>query len=328
MNDVNLDRFLFEYDLTWMSFFQNGEGHTYTRYGGRDDRDPEYFLTKDSLMGVMRQVLRMHEENDIQTIGRYEPDLETVRTPLEIPTMPAMMAKRDNNCIHCHDVKVAQLKHLQNLGRLEKDMVFTYPSPGNLGIHLNPDHQNVVTRIDAGSPGETAGLRAGDIIATADGQRILTFGDFTRVLELAPEVGELPIVYRRELRIKQATLELPDGWRRSEDPAWRPSVEAVGPSGGFWGAKADEQQREGLGLTKDDLAVRVTFIWGQWTRQAGVKLDDIVVSLDGQTHDMDIRQLHAHLQLNRQYGDMIPLTVLRGGEPLELTMELPSEPAE
>ena len=49
MNGVNLNQFQFEYDLTWMAFFQNAEGRTYARYGGRDDSGPESHLTKASM---------------------------------------------------------------------------------------------------------------------------------------------------------------------------------------------------------------------------------------------------------------------------------------
>ena len=44
MNGVNLNQFQFEYDLTWMAFFQNAEGRTYTRYGRREDHDAESHL--------------------------------------------------------------------------------------------------------------------------------------------------------------------------------------------------------------------------------------------------------------------------------------------
>ena len=53
---------------------------------------------------------------------------------------------------------------------------------------------------------------------------------------------------------------------------------------------------------------------------------DVVVELDGVRKDLAIRQLHAHLQLHRDYGDTIRLTVLRGGTRQELTLTLPTAP--
>ena len=90
----------------------------------------------------------------------------------------------------------------------------------------------------------------------------------------------------------------------------------------------DDEQRAELELDKDQLALKVTYIWGDWTRDAGIKLGDLVVSIDGKANDMSIRQLHAYLQMNHQYGDSIPLVVRRNGERLELTMHLPDEPNE
>jgi len=73
------------------------------------------------------------------------------------------------------------------------------------------------------------------------------------------------------------------------------------------------------------MAVLVTFIWGDHTRRAGMKVNDVVVKFDGFTKDMSLPQLHAHLNLNRNYGDTIPLTVRRDGKEHELVLALPKE---
>jgi predicted metalloprotease with PDZ domain len=326
MNGVNLNQFQYEFDLTWMSFFQDAAGRTYARYGGREDQDAESYLTKASLLRLMRQVLALHETNDVQPVSRYEPVAEGERTPEDIPTMNRMMAKRKESCIHCHDVKVAQLRHLRDQGRLRKELVFTYPSPRNLGIQLHPDAQNVIQHVAPASAADDAGLRAGDVVESVDGQRILTFADFTRVLELAPAAGMLPIVAKRAGHLERLTLSLPEGWRTSDDPSWRASVETVGPGGGFWGAPASAEERQELGIGEDDLALRVTFIWGEHTRAAGIKLGDYVVSIDGKTTNMNVRQIHTHLHLQRDWGDTVPVIVIRDGQQVELALHLPRRP--
>ena len=138
MNGVNLDQFAFEFDLTWMSFFQNAAGETYARYGGRDDAGPETYLNQESLVATMRSVLKLHAKEAVQKGGRYEPIATSVKTPASIPTMRAMIEKRDESCIHCHDVKVAQLRHKHQAGTLQKEMVFTYPDPRQLGLAIDP----------------------------------------------------------------------------------------------------------------------------------------------------------------------------------------------
>jgi S1-C subfamily serine protease len=97
----------------------------------------------------------------------------------------------------------------------------------------------------------------------------------------------------------------------------------AGPSAGFWGSKVKPDERKQLGLPADSLAVRVMHIWADHARQAGVRNGDVVVEIDGVRRDMTIRQLHAHLQLHRDFGDAISLAVLRDGKRQELQMQLP-----
>jgi predicted metalloprotease with PDZ domain len=325
MNGVNINLFQFERDLTWMSFFMDAHDRFYARYGGREDVEPESHLTKASLLRVMNQVLELHRRGEIQK-SRYEPAAQPGRTPEEIPTMNALMAPRkENKCIHCHDVKVAELKHLQSLGRFQRAMVFTYPAPSAVGLDLDSDAQNLIRAVAAGSPAQQAGVQASDILISADGQRILTFADFTRVLELTPAESTLPLKLRRGNKEVEATLKLSGSWRRTPDPSWRESLHVAGPNGGFWGKKLLDDERKAYSLEPGRMSVLVTFIWGDHTRRAGLKEKDVVIKFDGMTRDMTIPQLHAHLNLNRDYGDTIPLTVRRDGKDVDLTMILPKE---
>lgn len=325
MNGVNIELFQFERDLTWMSFFMDANDRFYARYGGREDSEAESHLTQASLKRVMQQVLELHKKGAVQT-SRYEPSSQSRRTPEDIPTMAKLMAPRkENKCIHCHDVKVAELKHLQELGRFTRDAVFTYPAPSAIGALLDRDIQNQVRSVKAESPAEQAGIRAGDTIVDVDGQRILTFADFTRVLELTPAEGTLPLKLRRQDQELAVTVKLPRGWRRTADPSWRESLHVAGPNAGFWGHKLPADDRTKLGLKTEHMAVLVTFIWGDFTRKAGIQKDDVVVEFDGLTRDMTISQLHAHLNLNRNYGDAVPVTVLRKGSQHRIVLNLPRE---
>ena len=326
MNGVNLNHFQFEYDLTWMAFFQNADGRTYARYGGREDHDAESHLNKQSLLHVMRQVLRLHADKNVQPANRYEPIATSVHTPEDIPPMKEMLSRRDVKCIHCHDVKAATLRHHREQQRLEKDMVFTYPSPSRLGIHLDPQIQNKVRSVDANSPAGIAGVRAGDLIRTIDRQRVLTFADATRVLELAPKTGELSIDLERSGRTESIMVSLPNGWRANEDPSWRSSTGSVGPLSGIWGVRANDQQRKQLGLSADTLAMRVTYIWAPWAKASGIKHGDYIVSVDGYDADMTIRQFQAYLHLNKRWGDRISVMVRRDKKKVELTIQFPEEP--
>ena len=325
MNGVNLNLFQFEFDLTWMAFFMDAHDRFYARYGGREDSDAESHLTKESLARVMEQVLELHQKGKVQT-STHEPRGGTVQTPEDIPPMKAMMARRkESKCIHCHDVKVARLRHLQQLGKFTRDLVFTYPTPSALGIRVDRNVQNKVASVVPGSSADRAGVRTGDRLLAADGQRILTLGDFSRLLEQKPQEGKLALEIRRGRRAVRATLQLSGDWRKSADPSWRESLHVAGPGGGFWGVKLTGDQRRERGIPADALALRVTFIWGAHTRRAGLKVDDVVVELDGIRRDMTVRQIHAYLQLGKNYGDTVPLVVRRRAEQHKLSMRLPAE---
>lgn len=326
MNGVNLNQFQFEYDLTWMSFFQNAEGRTYVRYGGREDHDAESHLNKQSLLRVMSQALILHRDGKIQPESRYEPVATSIRTPEDIPTMKGMLAPRKESCIHCHDVKVAELLHARDLGTLRKAMVFTYPSPRNLGIELDPLAQYRVNDVKANSPAEEAGIRAGDLIRTMDAQRVLTLADMSRVLELTPDVATLNVGLERSKTAVQVELNLPSGWRISDDPSWRQSTGVVGPNAGMWGVAANEAQRQQLKISDGELAIRVTYIHKPWSREAGLKLNDYILSIDGKKADMTIRQLQAYLHLNKNWGDSVEFVVRRGDQELNMSMTFPDQP--
>ncbi len=326
MNGVNINLFQFEYDLTFMAFFMDAAENVYARYGGRDDFDAEGELTKESLVRVMEQVLQLHHSGQAPS-SRYNPTGKPVRTPEDIPPINAMLAKRqESKCIHCHDVKVAELRHLQSLDRFSREMVFTYPMPSAVGLAMDSHQQNRVRRVETDSVAARAGLRENDVIVAADGHRVLTQADLARVFELTPTEARLPLAVDRDGQAVQATLQLTGGWRRGHEPAWRESLHVAGPNAGFWGQKLSDDQRAKFGLTAGTMAVEVTFIWGDYTTQSGLRVGDVVVSLDGQRQDWRINQLHAHLNLHREYGDTVPLVVLRDGDERELSMKLPSEP--
>lgn len=326
MNGVDLNRFPFEYDLTWMSFFQDARGRTYARYGGREDSGPETQLNRKSLIRVMNQVLDLHKSGDVQPANRYEPTDGSSAVPEQIPTMKQMLAKRKVKCIHCHDVKSTQLKNLRSAGKFDRNMIFTYPSPLNLGIQINPVAQDEVKSVLPASAAAKAGMKAGDRSLRLDGQRILTFADATRVLELTPESGTLPIEFQRDGKTIETEIALPDNWRVNGDPSWRESTHVAGPNSGFWAVKINDQQRKRLGIGPEKLALRTTAIWGSWTRQAGLKNGDVVVAIDGRSSDLSIKQLQTYLQMNRNWGDTIPILVIRNGKRVELSLTLPSGP--
>ena len=326
MNGINLDLFQFEYDLTWMSFFMDARDRFYTRYGGRGDGHAESYLSKESLARVMQQVLLLHKTRQSLPLNRFAA-LSPFGTPEAIPPMKKMLAPRKEKCIHCHDVKNAQLRHLQGQGKFQKNLVFSYPDPERVGIQLEAARQDVVARVIPGSPAARADLRREDRILKVAGQRVLTMGDFSQLLEGIPARTDLQMQLNRKGAIIETTLRLSGNWKTEGDPWWRSSTEIAGPNAGFWAVELTASQKRSAGMQPDALGLKVTFLVPRHPtpRQSDVRLGDVLVQLDGKREKMNTRQMHAYLQMNHNYGDRVPIKVLRKGKEKSLVLRLRSK---
>jgi predicted metalloprotease with PDZ domain len=330
MNGVNINLFQFDRDLTWMAFFMDAQDRFYARYGGREDHSAESHLTKASLVNVMREVLRLHESGSVQS-SAYEPKTQPVRTPEASASLRDRVAKSGTHqrCIHCHDIKQTELIDLREAGKFSKEMIFTYPMPSAVGIIIDPDKQNEVRSVKPRSPAEKAGIRQGDVLLTVESQRILTAADFARVLERTPREAVLRVELHRGGKRVDTMLHVSGNWKKTADPSWRSSIYVAGPDAGFWAEELTDAAKRKLGLTSDGLALRVTIFFGEKTApvKAGLRKNDVVIEVDGKRERLGIRQFHAYCQMNHNYGDKLPMTVLRDGKELKLEMQFPESPA-
>ena len=326
MNGVNLKLFRFDGDLTWMSFFMDSQDRFYTRYGGRGDDHAESYLSKESLARVMQQVLLLHKTRKSLSLNRFAAPAPFATAEL-IPPMKKMMAPRKEKCIHCHDVKNGQLRHLQDEGQFNKAMVFTYPDPRRIGVQPEADRQDFVAKVVPGTPAARAGVRPGDQIVAVAGQRVLTMADFSQVLQGTPARAALPLELKRNGRVVATTLQLNGNWKTSGDPWWRPSTEVAGPNGGFWAVELSAAQKRNAGIGPEALGLKVTFLFPRHPtpRQSDVRLGDVLVQLGDKREKMNTRQMHAYLQMNHNYGDRVPITVLRQGKKKSLVLQLRSK---
>ncbi len=88
-----------------------------------------------------------------------------------------------------------------------------------------------------------------------------------------------------------------------------------------------ESKKRSAGLRQDALGLKVTFLLPRHPtpRQSDVRLGDVLVQLDGKREKMNTRQMHAHLQMNYDYGDRVPIRVLRKGKEKALVLQLRSK---
>jgi S1-C subfamily serine protease len=90
-----------------------------------------------------------------------------------------------------------------------------------------------------------------------------------------------------------------------------------------------EAEKKKIGIPKDGLALRVSMFFRGRPEgpSAGLRLNDVLVEVDGIRRVMTTRQMQTHFQMSRNYGDKVPLVVRRGKEELKLTLTLPDGPA-
>jgi membrane-associated protease RseP (regulator of RpoE activity) len=313
---VDMNRFRFDYDLTFAALMMSPEGHTYSRFGSQDHRQSVARMSIPGLKRAMREVLETHGKNPAPAPAAVKPRL--------VQDIPAFQGTRmaKEACYHCHFAQNAQVAQMRLDGAFKKDRLYFYPLPENLGITLSVDRNNVVEAVTPGSPAAKAGVAAGDVITGAGGQAVHTDADLRFALNDLPDPGAVTLqVTRAGTALPPARLELPKGWRRY-DVSWRPSQGSVPPIIGIWEEPLSPEQKKARGIEADRLALRVSFLFPgeKWVPTRGeLKLNDVITGVNGQSlPHLTPRQFHSYFRFNFNVGDTATLNVLRGDQKLEI----------
>src|SRR5262245_50886433 len=185
---ADLNVFDFDYDLTWAVFFLNADEKVYGRYGGRDARHADSWLSLAGLKYAMQAALTAHRQNGgAKPAARSDP-------PLRVEDFPATKQRR-GECIHCHQVYEYRRSALKEAGKWNRDDLWIYPLPENVGLTLEVDVGNRVRAVAPNSPAARVGLRAGDLVQSISGVAVASFADAQYGLHRAPAKGETPITW-------------------------------------------------------------------------------------------------------------------------------------
>ncbi len=193
-----------------MAFFVSADDQVYGRYGGRDPKGAETRLTLPGLRFAMQAALDAHRKARDSKQENPAPN-----TPVFAEGYNAAKKLRGKECIHCHQVYEFRRADAKAAGTFNRDSLWVYPLPENIGITLDLDQGNKIKSVAAGSSAEKAGLRAGDILATVNGVTVHSFADVQYGLNRAPARGQISIGWERDNKPAAAQLDLPDGWRRT-----------------------------------------------------------------------------------------------------------------
>jgi S1-C subfamily serine protease len=233
---------------------------------------------------------------------------------------PASATDR-KNCIHCHMVKDYALRAKWEEGRLTEEDLFVYPMPQQVGLTMD-DVQGVrVKSVAAGSPAASAEIIAGDELVSMNGQPLISLADIQWVLHNAPRQTTLPVTVRRDGATIDKSLSLSGDWKKS-DIAWRPSS-WYGLRAGVKVEPLPAQEKAKHGIDADRLALAVKGLFGKGgpiVKSAGLRQNDVIVAVDGQTEPMTETDFLLYLRLKHSPKDRIKLTVLRDGAEREYSV--------
>ena len=113
----------------------------------------------------------------------------------------------------------------------------------------------VLRTVQPGSAADCAGLRKGDVLRRLNGLPVASFADVQYALHRAPSKGSVAVSWWRGGVEKSATLELAEGWRRTNS-TWRPSLLDILPSLPLYGTELTAAEKKALGLPPKRLAFR------------------------------------------------------------------------
>lgn len=341
MRGVDLSRYVFDFDLTFAALMMHPDGTIYHRYGSRDSRSAHVWLSLPSLEIVLQESLRDH--------ARYEPGKakKELRTSFELPNpkvdrpvlmeeIPAYQRRDEGSCIHCHSINPAFYEEAQKAQQWKPEMKWVYPNPGQIGIDLDRDQQRRITRVDANSIADRAGLKRGDQLIRLNGVSIASAADLMFALDSIPTTqrsADMDLL--RDEQATQLSLKLNKNWREGTPLsfAWRPFKWGLTPAPGFGGPELTAKELADIGLdpeTEGTFAFRVQYLvtwnenrrYGQAAIKAGLRKGDIVLSVDGKSDFDSVEHFHSWWRLTRRVGQRVEINVLRDGKERTLFLKV------
>jgi hypothetical protein len=310
---VDLSLFDFDWDLTWAAFFMNASGKIYGRFGGRDAKGADTRNTLAGLHYAMAAALAEHRKDPAARPASPRP------RPIFVEKLPA--AKNYRGCIHCHQAKEILRQEQVNAGTWQRDRIYAYPLPENVGITLDIDRGNLVREVKSESAAAKAGIKPGDVLKTLNKYPVHSFADAQYGLHKAPRAGRIAVAWERDGKDWNRTLSLANGWRRT-NITWRPSLLDLLPSLTVYGSDLTAREKKSLGLDEKRLAFRQEEPVHSAAKAMGVQTDDIIIGIDNRVMEMSMAQFLGHVRQNFLIGETLTLNILRAGKRLDLKVKL------
>lgn len=308
---MDLRRFDFDHDLTWYVFLLNADETIYGRYGGRDAASAESRLSLKGLRFALDRALEVHRAPPAAAALAGKPQLAE----------DYAAARSHRGCIHCHNVNEFRRSDLKAAGNWDRESIWVYPLPENIGITLDVDGGNLVKSVADGSPAARTGLKPRDRLTRLNRLPVASFADATSALHRGPRAGSMPVEWTRNGQTQTGALELAIGWRKT-NLTWRPSMLDILPSVPFNGEELSPAEKKALGLAAGRAAIRQDAEVHAILKTVGVAGGDILIGFDGKPINGTMRDLLGFVRRNYLVGDEITVNLLRDGKPKNLVLKL------
>ncbi len=331
-NNLDLALFQYDYDMSWASMFLTPDLAVLGRYGTRagSQANSDTYLSKAGFAKAAERALALFKDypNNAAELAAKKGTKPQYTKPSEIPGLsdrPGVATVRQN-CVHCHMLKEFGLRAKWEAGKLTKDDLYLYPLPQNIGLTIDKHDGLLVASVAAGSPADKAGLKAGDTLAAIGTQSLISMADIQWALNAAPSDGSLTVKIVRGGQPQVKTLALSGDWKKS-DIAWRASS-WYGLRHGVKFDPLSPADKEKRGLSAEQLALLIRNIYSPQGKgphavlRAGLKQNDVIVAVDGQTQAMNESDFIVYLRTAHGPGESVKFTILRGDQRRELTIPL------
>jgi len=330
---LDLSLFQFDTDMTLAVFFMNADRTIYGRYGTKFARD----TSLEGLLYTAGAALEVHKgfpQNKPQVAAKTGP-APRWKTPEIMPTLKTRHEAGDVSsygCIHCHTVHEGELTSRWLSGESIPDrLIWKYPLPNVVGLGLEAKDGRTVRTVGNNSAAQAAGIKPGDRVLNVAGQQILSVADVSWALQQAPDDGMLELEIERGAARERVTLALKNGWRRRISVARNNTTSMLQKTvSGFFCNVLSSGDKQKLGLPETALGLRVTYLPAAKEKDpnmnavnAGIKVNDLIVEVDGQRVAMNADDWLAYLLQKKKPGQTLELTILRAGAEQKLNIPLP-----
>jgi hypothetical protein len=308
-----------DFDLSWWGWFLSPEGRLYGVFGGRDSTSDSARVSVPALQHALERVLAYHYDPRHKTwdVDGPTPDLSgEAQTPEKLPGFASWAKHRSDpkaTCLHCHEIAEILRQPAIDAKTFDKTKDFDmWPYPENVGVRVSRDDGLVVTLVDPPSPAGKLGIKSGDMLVAAEGRRLFSQADLRAALQRGPRGGgkiDVMWLHAADGSLAKGELEVEDGWRKN-DVSWRKSV-AEGEYGAHpglaWFFQAKPEERKKFNLPEDSMAIRPFFgkESGWLAMKAGVRPDDWILAVNGQSPDLGGREFLVWFRLNFDIGARI-----------------------